>query len=64
MILVEGRAVRVAPPCGADGRRRDHHVEGLAVGTPNVLQQRFPPCAQCGFCTPGILLSGALPAEE
>ena len=46
-------------------------VEGLAglrtaVGVPHPLQDAFDLCgaAQCGFCTPGILMSAAALLEE
>ena len=46
-------------------------VEGLAgfrtpVGVPHPLQDAFDICgaAQCGFCTPGILMSAAALLEE
>ena len=46
-------------------------VEGLAglrtpVGVPHPLQDAFDVCgaAQCGFCTPGILMSAAALLEE
>jgi carbon-monoxide dehydrogenase small subunit len=46
-------------------------VEGLAglrtaPGTPHPLQDAFDLCgaAQCGFCTPGILMSAAALLEE
>jgi len=60
-ILVEGRAVR---SCTRYAVQMDSAnvttVEGLAdPGTLNVLQQAFSNhhALQCGFCTPGILLS-------
>ena len=61
-VMVDGRAVRscmqLAVECdGADMRT----VEGLAAadGTLNVLQRAFHRhhALQCGFCTPGILMS-------
>jgi 2-furoyl-CoA dehydrogenase 2Fe-2S iron sulfur subunit len=60
-VLVDGRAVRscvqYAVECdGAEIRT----VEGLAqAGVPNELQQAFNRhhALQCGFCTPGILMS-------
>jgi aerobic-type carbon monoxide dehydrogenase small subunit (CoxS/CutS family) len=52
---------------GADVRT----VEGLVglrtpVGVPHPLQDAFDVCgaAQCGFCTPGILMSAAALLEE
>lgn len=46
-------------------------VEGLvglrtAVGVPHPLQDAFDLCgaAQCGFCTPGVLMSAAALLEE
>ena len=48
-----------------------HTVEGLAglrtpPGVPHPLQDAFDVCgaAQCGFCTPGILMSAAALLEE
>jgi len=60
-ILVEGRAVRSCTRYAVqmDGANVTT-VEGLAdPGTLNVLQQAFVAhhALQCGFCTPGILLS-------
>ena len=60
-ILVEGRAVRSCTRYAVqmDGANITT-VEGLAEpGTLNVLQQAFGNhhALQCGFCTPGILLS-------
>jgi len=50
----------------AHGNRVDT-VEGLGVGgTPHPLQDAFDICggAQCGFCTPGILMSAAALLER
>ncbi len=60
-ILVEGRAVRSCTRYAVqmDGANITT-VEGLAEpGTLNLLQQAFSNhhALQCGFCTPGILLS-------
>ncbi len=60
-VLVEGRAMRSCTQYAvqADGMHITT-VEGLAEpGTLNALQQAFTRhhALQCGFCTPGILLS-------
>jgi 2-furoyl-CoA dehydrogenase 2Fe-2S iron sulfur subunit len=60
-ILVEGRAVRGCTRLAVQMEGAQiTTVEGLAdPGTLNVLQQAFARhhALQCGFCTPGILLS-------
>ena len=60
-ILVEGRAVRSCTRYAVQMDGADiTTVEGLAEpGTLNLLQQAFANhhALQCGFCTPGILLS-------
>jgi 2-furoyl-CoA dehydrogenase 2Fe-2S iron sulfur subunit len=61
-VRVDGRAVRscLMLAVQADGRRIDT-VEGLAAtdGKLSVLQEEFRRhhALQCGFCTPGILMS-------
>ena len=41
-------------------------VEGLGVGRAHPLQDAFDDCgaAQCGFCTPGMLMSAAALLEQ
>ncbi len=60
-ILVDGKAVRSCTRYAVQMDGADiTTVEGLAdPGTLNVLQQAFAAhhALQCGFCTPGILLS-------
>ena len=63
-VMVDGRAVRscVQYAVECDGSEI-HTVEGLAqAGVLNELQQAFHRhhALQCGFCTPGILMSATL----
>ncbi|MCB9739864.1 MAG: (2Fe-2S)-binding protein [Deltaproteobacteria bacterium] len=46
--------------------RRVETVEGLGVGRPHPLQRAFDDCgaAQCGFCTPGMLMSAAAMLDQ
>jgi len=60
----------ITPVWEAEGRQVTT-VEGLVglrtpVGVPHPLQDAFDVCgaAQCGFCTPGMLMSGAALLEE
>lgn len=60
----------ITPVWEAEGREVTT-VEGLvgmrsAAGVPHPLQDAFDLCgaAQCGFCTPGILMSAAALLEE
>ncbi len=69
-VLLDGRAVKSCTVLAAeaDGRTLTT-VEGLAAadGTLNPLQQAFTDChgLQCGYCTPGMLMSAtALLAEN
>jgi carbon-monoxide dehydrogenase small subunit len=60
-VLVDGQAVNscLYPAAKAHGRRVDT-VEGLATGDePSPLQAAFVEtgAVQCGFCTPGLLMS-------
>jgi aerobic carbon-monoxide dehydrogenase small subunit len=60
-VLVDGVATLscITPVWEAEGRDV-LTVEGLAApGRPHPLQEAFDACgaAQCGFCTPGILMS-------
>ena len=67
-VLLEGRPARACLVLAAHVRGRDIvTIEGLEVdGRPDPLQVEFAErgAAQCGFCTPGMLLSAkALLAE-
>jgi aerobic-type carbon monoxide dehydrogenase small subunit (CoxS/CutS family) len=68
-VLLDGRPTLscITPALEADGRAVVT-VEGLATADgPHPLQRAFGECgaAQCGFCTPGILMSAAaLLAED
>ena len=58
-VLVDGRAVRSCiTPVGAAAGRRVTTVEGLAGAHP--LQEAFLDldALQCGYCTPGMIMSG------
>ena len=63
-VLVDGEAVR---SCSMLALQAEHHavrtVEGLAAadGSLHPLQDAFIEChgLQCGFCTPGVLMSAA-----
>lgn len=61
-VRVDGEAVLscLTLAAMAEGRRVET-VEGLGVGRPHPLQRAFDDCgaAQCGFCTPGMLMSAA-----
>ena len=61
-VLIDGTAVRSCLTLAVQAEGRDvHTVESLAApdGTLNPLQQAFQNhhALQCGFCTPGILMS-------
>jgi carbon-monoxide dehydrogenase small subunit len=61
-VVVEGRAVLacISPALAFDGGPPITTVEGLARGgNPHPLQEAFDETggAQCGFCTPGVLMS-------
>jgi len=60
-ILVDGVAMRACLLVAGQAEGRElTTAEGLALGAePNVLQQAFVDsgAVQCGFCTPGMLLS-------
>jgi aerobic-type carbon monoxide dehydrogenase small subunit (CoxS/CutS family) len=67
-VLLDGRPVLscLALPVECEGREI-MTVEGLAGGTLHPLQEAFAElgAAQCGYCTPGFLLTAAaLLAEE
>ena len=58
-VLVDGRAVRsCVTPVGAAAGRRVTTIEGLAGAHP--LQDAFLDleALQCGYCTPGMIMSG------
>ena len=62
-VLVDGAAVRSCTMLAVQaGGCEITTVEGLArAGKPHPLQQAFTTChgLQCGFCTPGVLMSAA-----
>jgi carbon-monoxide dehydrogenase small subunit len=62
-VLVDGQAVRSCTMLAVQAAGREiTTVEGLAQGDqPHPLQQAFMQChgLQCGFCTPGMLMSAA-----
>ena len=62
-VLVDGAAVRSCTMLAVQaGGCEVTTVEGLARdGKPHPLQQAFTTChgLQCGFCTPGVLMSAA-----
>ncbi|HUG39165.1 MAG TPA: (2Fe-2S)-binding protein [Longimicrobiales bacterium] len=67
-VLLDGEPTLacITPALEADGRRVTT-VEGLADASgPHPLQAAFGECgaAQCGFCTPGILMSAAALLER
>lgn len=61
-VLLSGTPVRSCQTeCGAVGDREITTIEGLAKGGRlHPLQQSFIDCdaLQCGYCTPGMILSG------
>ena len=62
-VLIDGRAMRsCVTPVSAIAGRSVTTIEGLAQGDrPHPLQQAFVDChgLQCGFCTPGMIMSAA-----
>ncbi|HTP73560.1 MAG TPA: (2Fe-2S)-binding protein [Burkholderiaceae bacterium] len=62
-VLVDGQATRSCTLLGVQATGcHVTTVEGLAQGgEPHALQQAFTAChgLQCGFCTPGMLMSAA-----
>ena len=62
-VLVDGEATRSCTMLAVQAVGREvTTVEGLArEGKPHALQQAFMQChgLQCGFCTPGVLMSAA-----
>lgn len=66
-VLIDGRAVCACLTPAAQVEDRDvRTVEGLANGTLNRLQQAFLHygAAQCGICTPGMLLAATALLER
>ena len=62
-VLIDGKATRscITPLADCSGKRITT-IEGLAKGDKlHPLQQAFLECGalQCGYCTPGMILSGA-----
>jgi xanthine dehydrogenase molybdenum-binding subunit len=66
-VHVDGTPVNscIYPAFRADGRHITT-IEGLANGTLHPLQQEFiaHSAVQCGFCTPGLIMTGAALLEE
>lgn len=62
-VLVDGQALRSCTLLAVQAAGREiTTVEGLARdGAPHALQRAFQQChgLQCGFCTPGVLMSAA-----
>jgi carbon-monoxide dehydrogenase small subunit len=62
-VLVDGRSTRSCTMLAVQAAGHEiTTVEGLAVnGQPHALQQAFQQChgLQCGFCTPGMLMTAA-----
>lgn len=67
-VLVDGQAVRACSQLALQVQGCDiTTVEGLAAGgRPHPLQEAFAQChgLQCGFCTPGMLMSAAALLRE
>ena len=67
-VMVDGRAVRSCTLLAVQAAGCEvTTVEGLAQGdAPHPLQQAFMQChgLQCGFCTPGMLMSAAALLRE
>ena len=67
-VLVGGAAVRSCiTPVGSVGEQPILTVEGLAAsGELHPLQQAFLDCQafQCGYCTPGMIMSGVALLEQ
>jgi carbon-monoxide dehydrogenase small subunit len=67
-VLVDGQATRSCTMLAVQAGACDvTTVEGLASdGKPHALQQAFTQChgLQCGFCTPGVLMSAAALLRE
>jgi len=67
-VLVDGKATRSCSMLAVQAAGCEiTTVEGLAQGDqPHALQQAFAAChgLQCGFCTPGMLMSAAALLRE
>src|SRR5262245_40953766 len=67
-VLVDGQATRSCTLLAVQAAGREvTTVEGLARdGKPHALQRAFMEChgLQCGFCTPGMLMSAAALLRE
>src|SRR4026208_881628 len=67
-VLVDGRAILSCLMLGLDAEGRDiKSIEGMADGaTLHPLQQTFADlgAAQCGYCSPGFLLTAEAPLTE
>src|SRR5689334_20262701 len=67
-VLVSGAAVRSCiMPVGSVGEQPILTIEGLAAGGElHPLQQAFLDCQafQCGYCTPGMIMSGVALLEQ
>ena len=67
-VLIDGRATRscITPLAECAGKRITT-IEGLATGDKlHPLQQAFLDCGamQCGYCTPGMIMSGVALLQE
>ena len=67
-VLVDGRPVRACLSLAVNSTERSiTTVEGLSEnGAPSALQQAFleAGAVQCGFCTPGVLISARALLDE
>jgi carbon-monoxide dehydrogenase small subunit len=67
-VLVDGQSTRSCTVLAVQAAGREiTTVEGLATnGQPHALQQAFQQCQglQCGFCTPGMLMTAACLLRE
>lgn len=67
-VLIDGRAVLSCLTLAVEVQERDIvTIEALGDGdTPDPLQKSFVDCGavQCGFCTPGMILSGKALLDE
>ncbi|MFO1217789.1 MAG: (2Fe-2S)-binding protein [Burkholderiaceae bacterium] len=67
-VMLDGAAVRSCSVLALQVQGREiTTVEGLATdGRPHALQEAFAQChgLQCGFCTPGMLMSAAALLRE
>ncbi len=66
-VTIDGRSALACITLAINADGRDvRTVEGLGVGKAHPLQDAFDDCgaAQCGFCTPGMLMSAAVFLER